>query len=109
MQDKDLVPIEINFNKMRKMDEALGLFLQTWVKRILAMLLGDSFAVPVKITGTPAEVRSFVGAMKREKSYVEAYRNFGLNDPKTFKSRSNLKNAVSNFERTTGVKWPFDH
>tara|TARA_Y100001973_G_C5171178_1_gene319166 strand:+ start:746 stop:1075 length:330 start_codon:yes stop_codon:yes gene_type:complete len=109
MQDKDLVPIEINFNKMRKMDEALGLFLQTWVKRILGMLLGDSFAVPVKITGTPAEVRSFVGAMKREKSYVEAYRNFGLNDPKTFKSRSNLKNAVSNFERTTGVKWPFDH
>ena len=109
MKDKDLIPIEINFNKIRKLDEGVLIFLKTWVSRILKILLGDSLAVPVKITGTPAEVRSFVGAMKHEKSYVEAYRNYGLNDPKTYRSASNLRNAVRDFERTTGVKWPFEH
>ena len=109
MKDKDLAPIEINFNKLRKLDEGVMIFLRTWVSRILKILLGDSLAVPVKITGTPAEVRSFVTAMKREKSYVEAYRNYGLNDPNTFRTKANLRKAVSNFERTTGVKWPFEH
>jgi len=109
MKNEGMPPLVIDFEKMRKLDEGIGIFLRTWVTRILKMLLGDAYAVPVKLKGTPGEIRSFVGAMKGEKSYVEAYRQYGLDDPKTFRSRSKLKNSVSNFERTTGIKWPFEH
>ena len=38
---------------------------------------------------------------------VKALNSYGLNDPKTYRSKSTLKNAVSKFERGTGIKWPF--
>jgi hypothetical protein len=109
MKKDDLSPIVIDFAKLRKIDEGLGIFLKTWVSRILRMLLGDNIAIPVKIKGSAAEVRSFIAAMGNEKSYVEAYRMHGLDDPKTYRTKSKLRSSVSDFERTTGVKWPFDH
>ena len=111
MKSKELVEITIDFDKLRKdrLNEGFFRLFGFWIKQALQVLLGDiNVAVPVKIKGTPTEVRSFVGALKKEKSYIEAYRNFGLDDPKTFKSKSQLRSAVRNFESKTGLDWPFE-
>jgi hypothetical protein len=112
MNSKDLTEITIDFEKLRKgaLNESLIRFFGFWIKKTLGLLLGDiDFAIPVKMKGTPAEIKSFVGALQGEKRYVQAYRQYGLDDPKTFKSRTKLKSSVSSFERTTGLKWPFKH
>ena len=112
MNSKDLTEVTIDFEKLRQgaLNESLINFFGYWIKKTLGLLLGDiNFAIPVRMKGTPAEIKSFVGAMQKEKSYVEAYRQYGLDDPKTFKSKSKLKSSVSNFERTTGLNWPFEH
>tara|TARA_A100001515_G_scaffold95887_1_gene76926 strand:+ start:70 stop:468 length:399 start_codon:yes stop_codon:yes gene_type:complete len=112
MNSKDLTEITIDFEQLRKgaLNDSLVTFFGFWIKKTLGLLLGDiDFAIPVKMKGTPAEIKSFVGALQKEKRYVQAYRQYGLDDPKTFKSRTKLKNSVSNFERITGLKWPFKH
>ena len=39
--------------------------------------------------------------------YIQDFMNVGLNNPRTYKSRSQLKAATGKFERKTGIKWPF--
>jgi hypothetical protein len=58
------------------------------------------------ITGTRSQVDSFTKAVGGEKRYMKAVEKFGLNDPRTYASKTKLKSAVRNFERETGMKWP---
>tara|TARA_R100001594_G_C4014235_1_gene257703 strand:+ start:402 stop:719 length:318 start_codon:yes stop_codon:yes gene_type:complete len=81
----------------------LGYFTEIALKR----MFGYDFAIPIKVKGSPAEISSFMGALKREKSYLEAYKKHGLTDPKTLNNKHLLNKAVSNFEKVTGLKWPF--
>jgi len=111
MKDKDIVEITFDFEKMRGnlLKEDLLIFLKFWVGKMLRLLLGDiNVAMPVKIKGTPGEVKSFVNALSKEKSYVESYRQYGLDDPKTFQSRGRRTRAIADFERKTGLTWPFE-
>jgi hypothetical protein len=64
------------------------------------------FPVPSSIRGTSSQVSSFRNAALGEKRYMAAVKKHGLNDPKTFASKTRLNNAVRNFERETGMKWP---
>ena len=110
MSKEDLRTITIDFEKLRSnnLNESFIRMFSYWVKKIMGGLLGD-FAIPVKIKGTPSEVKSFVGVLAREKSYIEAYRRHGLDNPNTFHSKSKLRSSVRSFERETGLKWPFEH
>jgi hypothetical protein len=81
------------------------------LKGALMQLLGLSdyfrfFPAPSSIRGTRSQVSSFQTAAKSEKKYLDAVKRHGLNDPKTFSSKSRLNNAIRNFERETGMKWP---
>jgi len=62
---------------------------------------------PGKIKGTPAQVQAFVGALAGEKLFIEAIREHGLDDPQTISSRTALTKKVADFERETGIIWPF--
>ena len=42
-----------------------------------------------------------------EARYVKAARDYGLTDPRTFKSKNKLTSAIKGFEKVTGLKWPF--
>tara|TARA_R100000152_G_C6759843_1_gene183833 strand:- start:437 stop:796 length:360 start_codon:yes stop_codon:yes gene_type:complete len=79
--------------------------------RIIKMLMGSIFgsgtAIPVKIKGTPAEIKSFTTVLGREKKYMKTAAKYGLNDPRTYKDKFKLRKKVSDFERKTGLKWPF--
>jgi hypothetical protein len=64
------------------------------------------FPVPSSIRGTSKQVSSFRNAAMGEKKYMAAVKKHGLNNPRTFTSKTRLNSAVRNFERETGMKWP---
>ena len=104
----ELSPIVIDLDRAKRnpLDESWLGWLGWGVKKVLKALLGD-FSIPVELKGNPADVRSFLGALGAEKGYVEAMRDYGLNSPRTYRSKSELNSAVSGFERKTGITWPF--
>jgi hypothetical protein len=58
------------------------------------------------IRGTRSEIDSFGRALNGERRYMDAYRKYGLTDPKTYGSKYALERAIRGFEQETGVKWP---
>ena len=48
-----------------------------------------------------------MSALKNERRYMNAYKNHGLGDKRTYDSKYKLDAAVKKFEQTTGLKWPF--
>jgi len=105
---EELVPIVIDLN-MKKTGEINESFLRmfgSWIETIMARMFGGP-SVPVKVRGTPFQMKQFARTLGSEKKYIEAYHKYGLTDPKVLGSKAKLKNSVSKFERATGIKWPF--
>mgnify|MGYP003153845230 CR=1 FL=1 len=103
----DLVPIEIDLNvDPSKIDESFLVTFAGLTKMLLKYMFGGSPA-PAKIRGTPAQVSAFTGALGREKNYMDAFLKYGLNDERTLSNRGRLNSAVSKFERSTGLRWPY--
>ena len=63
--------------------------------------------INVLLKGSRGEVESFYKTIQGEKTYLENYLKYGLNNPSTYKSKSYLENAIKNFERNSNLKWPF--
>ena len=76
------------------------------IKSILKSIFGAT-PIPVTVRGTRSDINSFVQTIAGEKRHLEAIRQYGLDNPNTFKSRYQLDRAVSQFERRTGIPWPF--
>ena len=77
------------------------------IKMLMGSIFGGKFAAPVKVKGTRSEIDAFTKAMGGEASYIKAAAKYGLNDPRTYKDKFKLRKRVSEFERKTGIKWPF--
>tara|TARA_R100000664_G_C2702830_1_gene102524 strand:+ start:62 stop:394 length:333 start_codon:yes stop_codon:yes gene_type:complete len=104
----DLVSIEINLNANKQ-----GLINESWlamfggaIETILAGMFGGR-SVPVKISGTSKQVDSFKTALGSEARYLKALKRHGLEDPSVLGNKSKLERAVRNFEKETGIPWPF--
>ena len=108
LNEDKLTEITIDFNKIRdnRLDESFLSMFGFWIKEILQRMFGGS-NIPVSIKGNPVEVNAFAKALGGEKRYIETAKKYGLDDPRTYKDRAKLESAVSSFERTTGIKWPF--
>mgnify|MGYP003110580840 FL=1 len=76
-------------------------------KLIMQRMFGQGPEIPIAIKGNEQQVGSFAHALASEKRYMESFMRFGLDDPKTYKNRARLDQAVSEFERSTGLVWPF--
>ena len=107
-QDKELQAIEIDLDIMNK-----GELNESWlsmfggaISAIMSRMFGGA-AIPVKVRGNKQQVADFARAIGREKKYVRSAARYGLNDPRTYKNKFNLRQSVSKFERSTGLKWPF--
>jgi hypothetical protein len=59
------------------------------------------------VRGKTSDVKSLAKTLGHEKKYIEAMQKHGLDNPKTFKTKSQLDKAIKGFEKTTGIKWPF--
>jgi hypothetical protein len=104
-----IAPIVIDLDKVKqkKLDESFLVTFGWAIKKLLRAVLGD-ISLPVHLKGNPGDVKSFLGALGAEKSFIQDYKNFGLDSPRTYKSQAVLDAAVGNFERKTGIKWPFE-
>ena len=108
-----LQPAIINLNANKE-----GLLSESWltmfggaVKYLLQGMFGSEKrtygAINAIIKGTPSQIASFGDALSKEKRYMETFLKHGLNDPHSFSSKASLNTAVANFEKETGIKWPF--
>jgi hypothetical protein len=110
INEEKLQPIIIDFEelKSKKLNESYYSMMGAWIKMIIDNMFGTSFAgLNLQIRGTEREVRSFTNAVASEKKHIQTARDYGLNNPRTYKSRAILSKAVKGFEKATGLKWPF--
>ena len=106
LREDELTPIVIDLTNGDKLDESWLKMMGFGIKTILNQMFGGS-GVPVSIKGNQRDVTSFTKALGSEKRYMDSLRRHGLDNPKTFKNKSKLTRAVSDFTRKTGLKWPF--
>ena len=107
---KDLTPIVIDLEaaKSGKLDE-INIFamMGAGIKELLKLMFGGGASVPVSVKGSKEDVRSFAKTLGREKKYISAYKKYGLNDPRTYKNKFKLNKSIKDFQKKTGIKWPF--
>jgi len=103
--NKELVTQTLDLSA-QEVNEALLAAQGIMIKTIMKSMFGG-YSLPVQVKGSVAQIASFATALGKEKSFMEAFSKFGLDDPKTYKSRSELESAVKKFERVTKLKWPF--
>ena len=100
----------IDFNELRSgtLDEGVYSAMGSMVKLAIGAMFGFGFfPAKLKIKGTEREAKAFMTALGSEASYVKAAKDYGLNNPRTYKSKNKLIAAVKGFEKATGLKWPF--
>jgi hypothetical protein len=106
--EKDIAPIHIDFTKVNQLNESFLLMFGTAIKLILQRMFGQDVYLPkMSISGTPQQMETFVKTLAGEKRYFDSYVKYGLNDPRTYQDRYKLQASVNEFERNTGIKWPF--
>lgn len=103
--------IEIDLTKGSQLNEFYNaVVMGEQIKQMLWLMFGSNSTLnPFSgvIKGTPQQIKRFAGALGAEKRYMDSFNRNGLNSSQTFRSRVTLDRAVSNFERDTGIPWPF--
>ena len=105
LEQQELVKYDINLNP-ETIDEGYLRALGFQIEYILKQMFGGS-SIAGRIRGTQSQVSSFARALGNERRYLNAFEKYGLADPRTLGNRHKLERAVANFERSTGIKWPF--
>jgi hypothetical protein len=90
----------------RQVNEGFLRMFGTWVSTILKAMFGGQ-TIPLTVRGTRSQVESFAKVLDKEKKYMEAWHQYGLDSPATYQSKFKLNRAISEFERKTSLKWPF--
>ena len=101
-----MAPVVIDLTQKNELDESWLRMFGENIKGILKAMFGN-VSIPLQIKGSRTDVNSFVNAMHRERDFISTLKRYGLDNPRTYKSRANLNQATSAFERQTGIKWPF--
>ena len=109
MSGEELVPniVNLNIGREGKLNESFLTMFGGVIETLLTQMFGHTDVVSTVVRGTPSQIASFGDTLAREKGYMETFLKYGLNDPRSFQSRHELEAAVANFERETGIKWPF--
>jgi hypothetical protein len=110
---RDLQPAVINLNahKEETINESWLAMFGGAIEMLLKQMFGgggNPFSSSYSVRGTPTQIAAFGDALGKEKKYMESFLKYGLNDPRSFSSKAELSKAVTNFERETSIKWPFN-
>tara|TARA_R100000008_G_C3583267_1_gene170168 strand:- start:261 stop:587 length:327 start_codon:yes stop_codon:yes gene_type:complete len=105
----DLTPriIDLTAARSGNLNESWLTMFGSAIKLVLQQMFGEDIGVPVQIKGSRADVAAFANTVRSEKRYMTALRDYGLQNPRTYKSKAELASSIAKFERTTGLKWPF--
>ena len=110
LKEDKLEEVVIDFQEMRsqELNESFYMALGASIRLAIDSIFGYGFfPAKLKVKGTEREAKAVVNALKSEAKYVKAAKDYGLTNPRTFKSKNKLTNAIKGFERVTGLKWPF--
>lgn len=105
MSDK-LVPLVLELNSSKKLEESFIRLFGGMIKVLMQRMFGFP-TPPITIRGTEEQIAALKDALKYEKRYLETFTSLGLDNPQTYRSKSELDRATSAFEKVTGLKWPF--
>ena len=100
------IKIDLNAANNKQLNESFLRWFGDAVKMLMRRIFGE-VDIPVQVSGTESQIRSFARALEGERRYMDSFRRYGLDDPRTYRDRAHLEQAVSGFERTTNLKWPF--
>ena len=105
----DLVPIKIDLTIGSAVNESYLAMFGGAIQTILGGMFGarSPALVPVNVTGSPSQIKSFEKALGGEAKYLRAMSKYGVNDPKVLKNKTALDKAIKSFEKETGIIWPF--
>jgi hypothetical protein len=106
---KEAIGIKFDLKKCKEqaqLNENFAMLFGGWAQYLMRAMFGD-LNIPVQVTGTQREIESLAKALRSEQGYLNLVSKYGLDDERTYSSKSKLDKAASNFERETGLKWPF--
>jgi hypothetical protein len=89
-------PLQESFLRM------FGSMIQSLMQRMFGMPTPE-----ISIRGTQEQIDALKKALASEKKYLETFYSLGLDNPQTYRSKAVLDKATRDFERATGLKWPF--
>ncbi len=104
-EDGELTKCEINLNP-ETIDESYLRSLSFSLQYVMRQLL-DGASISGVVRGTQPQISALARALGNETKYIKAFERYGLTNPRTLSSKHKLDRAVANFERATGIKWPF--
>ena len=61
----------------------------------------------IVVRGNAQEVEAYAKALGAEAEYLKIYSDLGPNDPKATRASAMLDMVTSEFERISGLQWPF--
>lgn len=108
MEDQN-IDIDLNAAKNGELNEFSKLkIMGKQIELMIKMMFGPRglSALSGTIRGTGPQINSFARALAGERSHMIAFAKYGLDDPRTLRSRHKLESAIAGFERETGLKWP---
>tara|TARA_Y100000310_G_C20328957_1_gene644336 strand:+ start:66 stop:473 length:408 start_codon:yes stop_codon:yes gene_type:complete len=114
--DKEKTHIVIDLNmangdaEPELITEFFGVFanITNWLLKTTLGIDFKSWSIPVSFKGSRSQLSSFEKAFKGERKYMRAAKKYGLDNPRTYKSKYGLERSIRNFEKTTGMKWPIE-
>ena len=100
------IVIDLEEIKKNKLNESWLAMFGYQIQVLMRRMFGGA-QIPVTVKGNPREVDAFAKAIGKEKKYIQTAKDYGLEDPRTYRDKSKLKKSTNSFERITGIKWPF--
>jgi len=104
--------IVLDLEELKREEEKLNEGFLRMFGTSIEIILKSMFGVPIfgpsaSVKGKPKDLKALAKALGSERKYLESVKQHGLDNEKTYKSKSSLTKAVSGFEKATGLKWPF--
>jgi hypothetical protein len=109
LKEDKLEELVIDFGHLRdpQLKESFLAAFGNMVKSILKATFGSS-PPKLSVRGKPAEIDAFAKALDSERRYLQTLKSLDLDNPLVHRNRAQLQGKVKDFERRTGVKWPFE-
>ena len=108
LEEDKLEEFVLDFSKARngQLEESFLRMFGNITKRLMKYVFGSGAKPNVKITGTKAEIDAYMQALSAETKYINVARQYGLDDPRTYKNKAKLASQAAAFKRKTGMNWP---
>lgn len=100
---KQEIVIDLTVDKEQLNESYLAQF-GTAIELILQRMFGLN-DLGFKLRGPQSSVFKFIKTLEQEQRYADALIRSGLGNPSAL-NKGQLDNAVRDFEKTTGIKWP---